>query len=168
MSLSTLTYYLDILILCEDPLYETYKISALEKEEFEKENEINQLNDIEINSNFKESNNFSVFDKVKVEERIKNAEIQINLLNSEKISNKNQMELLETSLDEVEEKESELEELQNAQKEYEEKYDILKKTEKYLKQAKSIYEQLNDTAHVTQIDEILDNLKQLEKTLGVG
>lgn len=39
---------------------------------------------------------------------------------------------------------------------------------KYLKQAKSIYEQLNDTAHVTQIDEILDNLKQLEKTLGVG
>lgn len=35
MSLSTLTYYLDILILCEDSLYETYKISALEKEEFE-------------------------------------------------------------------------------------------------------------------------------------
>ena len=113
--------------------------SKKEKEEFEKENEINQLNDIEINSNFKESNNFSVFDKVKVEERIKNAEIQINLLNSEKISNKNQMELLETSLDEVEEKESELEELQNAQKEYEEKYDILKKTEKYLKQAKESF-----------------------------
>ena len=42
------------------------------------------------------------------------------------------------------------------------------KARKYLKQAKSIYEQLNDTAHVTQIDEILDNLKQLEKTLGVG
>ena len=41
------------------------------------------------------------------------------------------------------------------------------KARKYLKQAKSIYEQLNDTAHVTQIDEILDNLKQLEKTLGV-
>ena len=35
------------------------------------------------------------------------------------------------------------------------------KARKYLKQAKSIYEQLNDTAHVTQIDEILDNLKQL-------
>ena len=44
----------------------------------------------------------------------------------------------------------------------------LSKARKYLKQAKSIYEQLNDTAHVTQIDEILDNLKQLEKTLGVG
>ncbi len=42
------------------------------------------------------------------------------------------------------------------------------KARKYLKEAKSIYEQLNDTAHVTQIDEILDNLKQLEKTLGVG
>lgn len=42
------------------------------------------------------------------------------------------------------------------------------KARKYLKQAKSIYEQLNDTAHVAQIDEILDNLKQLEKTLGVG
>lgn len=42
------------------------------------------------------------------------------------------------------------------------------KARKYLKQAKSIYEQLNDTAHVVQIDEILDNLKQLEKTLGVG
>ena len=42
------------------------------------------------------------------------------------------------------------------------------KARKYLKQAKSIYEQLNDTAHVTQIDEILENLKQLEKTLGVG
>ena len=42
------------------------------------------------------------------------------------------------------------------------------KARKYLKQAKSIYEQLNDTAHVTHIDEILDNLKQLEKTLGVG
>lgn len=36
------------------------------------------------------------------------------------------------------------------------------KARKYLKQAKSIYEQLNDTAHVTQIDEILDNLKQLD------
>ena len=42
------------------------------------------------------------------------------------------------------------------------------KARKYLKQGKSIYEQLNDTAHVAQIDEILDNLKQLEKTLGVG
>ena len=42
------------------------------------------------------------------------------------------------------------------------------KARKYLKETKSIYEQLNDTAHVTQIDEILDNLKQLEKTLGVG
>ncbi len=42
------------------------------------------------------------------------------------------------------------------------------KARKYFKQAKSIYEQLNDTAHVAQIDEILDNLKQLEKTLGVG
>lgn len=113
--------------------------SKKEKEEFEKENEINQLNDIVIDSDFKESNNLKVFDKVKIEEKIRNAEIQINLLNSEKISNKNQMELLETSIDELEEKESELEELQNAQKEYEEKYEILKKTEKYLKQAKESF-----------------------------
>ena len=46
MSLSTLTYYLDILILCEDPLYETYKISALEKEEFEKTKQIS--NGVEV------------------------------------------------------------------------------------------------------------------------
>ena len=46
MSLSTLTYYLDILILCEDSLYETYKISALEKEEFEKTKQIS--NGVEV------------------------------------------------------------------------------------------------------------------------
>lgn len=42
------------------------------------------------------------------------------------------------------------------------------KARKYLKSAKSIYEKLGDSAHVTQIDKTLDNLDKLEKTLGVG
>ena len=105
--------------------------SKMDKEEFERQNDVLEFKDI--------SKEILDFNKQELEDKIKRAELEINSLNDEKISNKNQIEILETSLDELEEAETELEELKQKLEEDETKFEILKKTSKLLKQAKESF-----------------------------
>ena len=105
--------------------------SKMDKEEFERQNDVLEFKDI--------SKEILDFNKQELEDKIKRAELEINSLNDEKISNKNQIEILETSLDELEEAETELEELKQKLEEDEAKFEILKKTSKLLKQAKESF-----------------------------
>ena len=105
--------------------------SKMDKEEFERQNNVLEFKDI--------SKEILDFNKQELEDKIKRAELEINSLNDEKISNKNQIEILETSLDELEEAETELEELKQKLEEDEAKFEILKKTSKLLKQAKESF-----------------------------
>ena len=105
--------------------------SKIDKEEFERQNDVLEFKDI--------SKEILDFNKQELEDKIKRAELEINSLNDEKISNKNQIEILETSLDELEEAETELEELKQKLEEDEAKFEILKKTSKLLKQAKESF-----------------------------
>lgn len=105
--------------------------SKMEKEEYERKNDISEIKE------FKEKS--IDFDKEKIEEQIKEMDEEIKALNDEKVSNKNQIELLESSLDELEENEEELAELRQKLEEDENKYEILKKTTKFLKQAKESF-----------------------------
>ena len=105
--------------------------SKMDKEEFERQNDVLEFKDI--------SKEILDFNKQELEDKIKRAELEINSLNDEKISNKNQIEILETSLDELEEAETELAELKQKLEEDEAKFEILKKTSKLLKQAKESF-----------------------------
>ena len=105
--------------------------SKMEKEEYERKNDVTKIKE--------QSNENSSFNKQDLEENIKQIELNLNSLNDEKISNKNQIDLLETNLDELEEAEAELEDLKQKLEEYENKFDILKKTSKLLKQAKESF-----------------------------
>lgn len=105
--------------------------SKMEKEEFERKNDINEIR------NYTEEN--IDFEKNDLEQEIKNIDLEINALNDEKISNKNQIDLLESTLDELEESKEDLDELVQKEQEYERKYEILKRTTKLLKQAKESF-----------------------------
>ena len=105
--------------------------SKMEKEEYERKNNVTEFKDsLEDNSGF---------NKQELEGKIKYLELEINALNDEKLSNKNQIDILESSLDELEETENELEDLKQKLEENENKFDILKKTTKLLKQAKDSF-----------------------------
>lgn len=105
--------------------------SKMEKEEYERKNNISELKD--------SSEENIQFNKQELEKKIKALEVEINALNDEKLSNKNQIDILESSLDELEETENELEDLKQKLEEDENKFEILKKTSKLLKQAKDSF-----------------------------
>ena len=105
--------------------------SKMEKDEYERKNNVSEF------ENF--LNEDTDFDKQELETKIKKIETEINALNDEKISNKNQIDILESCLDELEETENELEELKQKLEEDENKFEILKKTAKFLKQAKESF-----------------------------
>ena len=98
--------------------------SKMEKEEYERKNNVSELKDIT-----EEQENFN---KQELED-------QINSLNDEKLSNKNQIERLESSIDELQETETELEVLKQKYEENKNKLEILKKTKNLLKQAKESF-----------------------------
>ena len=105
--------------------------SKLEKEEYERKNDVAKIKE--------QSNEKAEFNKQDMEEKINQIDLELNSLNDEKISNKNQIDLLETNIDELEEAEAELEELKQKLEEDENKFEILKKTSKFLKQAKESF-----------------------------
>lgn len=105
--------------------------SKMEKEEYERKNDVAKIKE--------QSNEKAEFNKQDMEEKINQIDLELNSLNDEKISNKNQIDLLETNIDELEEAEAELEELKQKLEEDENKFEILKKTSKFLKQAKESF-----------------------------
>lgn len=107
------------------------KQSKMEKDEYERKNNVSEI------KGYKEEN--IDFNKQEIEEQIKKIDFEINALNDEKISNKNQIDLLESGLDELEEIEEELVGLKQKLEEDENKFEILKKTTKLLKQAKESF-----------------------------
>ena len=104
------------------------KISHAEKEEYEKNNNIEELKE----SAYKLEN----VSKEVIEDKISKLDMQISTLSDEKNYNKNQIELLETNLEEISNFENELEYTRQELKEAEEKCAILEKTKKYLEKAK--------------------------------
>lgn len=104
------------------------KISHAEKEEYEKNNNIEELKE-----SVQELENAS---KEVIESKISKLDMQISTLSDEKNYNKNQIELLETNLEEISNFENELEYTRQELKEAEEKCAILEKTKKYLEKAK--------------------------------
>ena len=71
-----------------------------------------------------------------LERKINFIEEEINKLNDQKNYNKSQIELLETNLDEAQDKEIELEEIKQEIAKMQEQYEILVKTKQYLEKAK--------------------------------
>lgn len=108
-------------------LEDEYNLKLKFIEKYEKENNIQEI------LNFKENNTYT---KEYLEEEIKNINTKINKLNDEKNYNKNQIEILESNLNEVFEVENELEDLNNQIEEMTNKLDILEKTKNLLAEAK--------------------------------
>lgn len=96
------------------------------KQEFEKENNVQKLR---TTYSFEENSAI-------LERRINLIEEEINKLNDQKNYNKSQIELLETNLDEAQDKEIELEEIKQEIAKMQEQYEILVKTKQYLEKAK--------------------------------
>lgn len=96
------------------------------KQEFEKENNVQKLR---TTYSFEENS-------ATLERRINLIEEEINKLNDQKNYNKSQIELLETNLDEAQDKENELEEIKQEIAKMQEQYEILVKTKQYLEKAK--------------------------------
>lgn len=96
------------------------------KQEFEKENNVQKLR---TTYSFEENS-------ATLERRINLIEEEINKLNDQKNYNKSQIELLETNLDEAQDKEIELEEIKQEIAKMQEQYEILVKTKQYLEKAK--------------------------------
>lgn len=105
--------------------------SKMEKEEYERRNNVSELKEFPD----KQEN----FNKQELEEKIRLLEAQLNSLNNEKLSNENQIERLESSIDELQETEAELADLKQKSEEDENKFEILKKTKNLLKQAKESF-----------------------------
>ena len=108
-------------------LEDDYNLKLKFIQKYEEDNNIQEI------INFKENNDYT---KENLEEEIKNINTKINKLNDEKNYNKNQIEILESNLNEVFEVESELEDLNNQIEEMTEKLSILEKTKEFLAQAK--------------------------------
>lgn len=96
------------------------------KQEFEKENNVQELR---TTYSFEENS-------ATLERKINFIEEEINKLNDQKNYNKSQIELLETNLDEAQDKEIELEEIKQEIAKMQEQYEILVKTKQYLEKAK--------------------------------
>lgn len=96
------------------------------KQEFEKENDVQKLK-----NNYRFEENSAI-----LERKINLIEEEINKLNDQKNYNKSQIELLETNLDEAQDKENELEEIKQEIIKMQEQYEILVKTKQYLEKAK--------------------------------
>ena len=98
-----------------------------EKEDFEKSNDMQNLDDVKDLSNIDES---------VLKEKIKEINIHFDKLSDEKNQVKNQIEVLENRIDEYEFLESDIENTASEIEEETEKYKILNTTESLLKQAK--------------------------------
>lgn len=98
-----------------------------EKEDFEKSNDMQNLDDVKDLSNIDES---------ELKEKIKEINIHFDKLSDEKNQVKNQIEVLENRIDEYEFLESDIENTASEIEEETEKYKILNTTESLLKQAK--------------------------------
>lgn len=98
-----------------------------EKEDFEKSNDMQDLDDVKDLSNIDES---------VLKEKIKEINIHFDKLSDEKNQVKNQIEVLENRIDEYEFLESDIENTASEIEEETEKYKILNTTESLLKQAK--------------------------------
>ena len=103
-----------------------YEQKLIIKQEFEKENNVQKLR---TTYSFEENS-------ATLERRINLIEEEINKLNDQKNYNKSQIELLETNLDEAQDKEIELEEIKQEIAKMQEQYEILVKTKQYLEKAK--------------------------------
>ena len=98
-------------------------------EDYKKANKIEEIQE-------QTTYNMAGIKRQEIEEKIKNMAIEINKLNDEKNYLKNQIELLESTLDTILDVESQKEELSQEIEEMTEKCDILEKTKKYLEMAK--------------------------------
>lgn len=98
-----------------------------EKEDFEKSNDMQNLDDVK---------NLSNIDESVLKEKIKEINIHFDKLSDEKNQVKNQIEVLENRIDEYEFLESDIENTASEIEEETEKYKILNTTESLLKQAK--------------------------------
>lgn len=107
-----------------------YKTKLEVKENYEKSNNINNLQNDEKNINIQK------IEKNEIEQKINNLAEEINKLSDEKNYNKSQIEMLESNLDTVFDVENELEELNQKIQEMKENCNILEKTKKYLETAK--------------------------------
>lgn len=107
-------------------LQEEYNQKKYVLDEFEKNNNINEINDI---INYKELN-------TNYEHEINIITEELNRLSDEKNYIKNQIEILESNLDEVNDLENEMEELEQKIQEMQDSLVILEKTKKYLEKAK--------------------------------
>ena len=107
-----------------------YELGQMEKQkqEYEKNNDIEQLNT---------NKEISDKDEKDLSKEIKDLEIEIDRLNDEKNQNKNQIEILENKLDENADIEIEIANLEEEINDLAEKYKLLEKTKKYMKEAKA-------------------------------
>lgn len=100
------------------------------KEEYEKQNNVEEL---------KEISDVEEFDESQLQQEINLLSLEIDSLNDEKNQNKNQIELLENKVDENSDLEEEKENLEEEIENLKQKYDILEKTKKYMERAKESF-----------------------------
>lgn len=108
-------------------LEENYNLKLKIIEKYEEDNNVQEILGFSRNNDYTKDN---------IEEEIKNINVKINKLNDENNYNKNQIEILESNLNEVFEVENELDDLNNQIEEMTEKLSILEKTKEFLAQAK--------------------------------
>ena len=122
-------------------LKQDYETKLKAKENYEKTNDIQILETINESDELEKLDENEIrpeeFNKEEVEARLNELEDELDKLNDEKNYNRNQIDILETNLEEFNDVEENLEKIDNEINIMKEDYDILEKTKEYLETAKA-------------------------------